>query len=763
MKQKKTKKALSTLVATVMALSCLPAAAFAAEDAAQVTFEADFASVQVDGKTVDAAAGQNVAFTVTPDAGRTLGNAYSTFEVAGVYANGSEIAAQNGVYTITDVTAPVGVRVAVNEVWSSKGSIYTIATAEELRAFSQEVSSGNDFSGELVRLTADIDLEGVDFYPIGDSTRDENTYFSGVFDGAGYSIYNLNVNRNVTASTFPYYLGEKYVQGGLFGSVSDAVITNVTVASGTVRCNQGNGVGGIVGFATNTDIINCVNYADIVAGGTTAYMGGIVGAASARDYGVYGCVNYGTIYSEPGYSGGYTEGHYGGITGFANQIACCANYGDITMNYGGAFEESATLSGYVGGIAGGTLSDLDRCYNAGDISAYAKSIGGIVGNTGWNTGSTNEFTISNCYNTGNLTYNGDGKLGSGHNYRMVGGIVAYSYTHFGNRYVENCYSTGALTLYDAKFKTIMHNAQTGEDKEPEFIDCVGNIVGYAYTPMDWVSMQPMPSDYDTTVTNCPEEMDGVTAADLGSAFVDRDSATPGLLWMTAGAQAAPETKRDAAVWGGVKGACEALETADDSVSASVYINEPLVLEAYTENLLHPDYRWYDANGEAITGENSASFFLKSADTPGTTTYSCRVNDSYEITYTVTTLTLTATVSASQTGTLSIADALDLTYSVATSDCVGGHTHALTSWYYSKDGVDYKNVSTDIGSSADFKVFGNLGEKVYFRCTASYYGSGKIKEGETYYCYCAVNGVESAECIKATVGADTITVEVLPRT
>ncbi|MEE1099057.1 MAG: hypothetical protein UHY58_03970, partial [Alistipes sp.] len=89
-----------------------------------------------------------------------------------------------------------------------------IATAEKLVAFAESVNAGNTYAGKKVVISKDIDLEGIEWTPIGTSTRN---MFAGEFDGKGHSIKNLSVKRV-----------ERY-GNGFFGNLSGkAVIKNIT-------------------------------------------------------------------------------------------------------------------------------------------------------------------------------------------------------------------------------------------------------------------------------------------------------------------------------------------------------------------------------------------------------------------------------------------------------------------------------------------------------------------------------------------------------
>ena len=69
----------------------------------------------------------------------------------------------------------------------------------------------NDLSGNY-HLTADINLSGTEWEPIGDSANP----FIGIFDGQGYAINNLYILASSNRNT-----------AGLFGQISSAEIKNV--------------------------------------------------------------------------------------------------------------------------------------------------------------------------------------------------------------------------------------------------------------------------------------------------------------------------------------------------------------------------------------------------------------------------------------------------------------------------------------------------------------------------------------------------------
>ena len=148
----------------------------------------------------------------------------------------------------------------------------TIASASDWATFCTNVNNGTTYSGQLVKLTADITT----------STRmDTNHTFSGVFDGGGHTL-------NITISGGSWNMAP-------FPVISGATIKNLTV-TGSVT-NTSNFTGGLVGQAmgNNNLIENCVVNTDVTGdwriGGV---VGQLTGSLTIKDV-VYG----GTITQTP--------------------------------------------------------------------------------------------------------------------------------------------------------------------------------------------------------------------------------------------------------------------------------------------------------------------------------------------------------------------------------------------------------------------------------------------------------------------------------
>ena len=141
---------------------------------------------------------------------------------------------------------------------------FEIGTADELAYLAKLVREATDiFTGKTITLTNDIDLsdytKGEGWEPIGVT----GNRFEGTFDGAGYVVRNLVINRN---SRFQ----------GLFGATRGNTIKNLGVID--VKINGGETeVGAIAGVGNNFE--NCFALGVVNASEVGVDSGGIVGAA----------------------------------------------------------------------------------------------------------------------------------------------------------------------------------------------------------------------------------------------------------------------------------------------------------------------------------------------------------------------------------------------------------------------------------------------------------------------------------------------------
>lgn len=230
----------------------------------------------------------------------------------------------------------------------TEGNPYLIENESQLAYLAQQVNGGQTFSGKYFKQTADLDLGGVQntdgswstaskkWVPIGNGTKN----FSGTYNGDCHVISNMYYNDNT----------KQYV--GLFGSINNGHLKNITLASGFIYgyqyssgiCGSAKGSseirycannatvygkmernGGVVAYIDgNTIVDNCINYGLVSA---FNFSGGVVGFCNTTNTTVSNNINVGQVFSMRCTSGclyGYNKG-FGGPTK--------NNYYDKQMNH----------------------------------------------------------------------------------------------------------------------------------------------------------------------------------------------------------------------------------------------------------------------------------------------------------------------------------------------------------------------------------------------------------------------------------------------
>jgi hypothetical protein len=321
------------------------------------------------------------------------------------------------------------------------------------RAELEAIASSNDNMTKNYHLTADIDLSGAQWFPLqsGSGTGIAQR-FGGIFDGQGFVIRNMTITRDISVTTS----GGSYF--GLFGQIRDsAVLKNIGLenvnidadfdvsSSSTlfigaftgnlnsfgsidncyvtgkisVSCNVQVSLGGIAGSSGNGSIIrNSYNTADITVSlaasretSSTARVGGIVGAGTSA-------------------SGNPTGVQQSFITGSHN-----------TGNISVSATNPTNATAYAGGIVGRASTThssypftVTDCYNTGNISAFSNAYrsyaGGINGHG---------IRAERCYNTGDIT-------ASAPSFAYAGGISAFHRTLAEINKVNNdCFNIGNIS------------------------------------------------------------------------------------------------------------------------------------------------------------------------------------------------------------------------------------------------------------------------------------------------------------------------------
>ncbi len=244
----------------------------------------------------------------------------------------------------------------------SETSPYEIRTAAQLKALSrlaamgmalEEGETAGDYRGCFFSLEADLDLDGLDWIPIGyGEEAGDSGGFEGTFLGNGHKISGFRLKRE-----FPFC--------GLFGLVQNGRIEDLRVEpSGTVAGADRAGL--LAGKAEDSVIYNCRTAGEIQGGKA---VGGIVGEAENAI--VEDCLASAVLNSEEG------DSAVGGIAGLAGDSVIV----DGEVSTGDNHTSRIRGKGIVGGIAG--VQKNSRIYNVrvtGTVGgAGTQTAGGITG------------------------------------------------------------------------------------------------------------------------------------------------------------------------------------------------------------------------------------------------------------------------------------------------------------------------------------------------------------------------------------------------
>ena len=273
---------------------------------------------------------------------------------------------------------------------------YTVTSAEGLKNIAKLVNEEWKL-GINITLTADIDLKGIDWTPIG---KDDNKAYTGTFDGNGKTITGLTVTGS-------------YKYAGLFGDIDEnGTVKNVVLEDVQITSDNSSGsVGGVAGDSWGT-IENC-SVSGSVSG--TTFAGGVVGSQWGGS--ITGCNSSATVKGET---------YVGGIAGETNSGASltgCYATGDVTV------ENDGTNNSHAGGVVG---------YNGGNTLTACYATGSVTGSgsgtvyTGGVTGSNDLGTLTACYHAKGTVKGSDGATGgvAGRNYKGLmpyGGIITACY------------------------------------------------------------------------------------------------------------------------------------------------------------------------------------------------------------------------------------------------------------------------------------------------------------------------------------------------
>lgn len=345
-----------------------------------------------------------------------LGGVYNTttFTVTATNSAGSDtfnvVMTVNQCATLLDPDNPADVTSVAPSLVSGYYEIDSLAKLNWLR-----LNSANWVDN--FRLMADIDMDCVQWAPIGTTT----TSFSGEFDGNGYKIQNLYVDKTATS-----YLG---LFGYISGKIYDLTIQNPTVIGSQY-------IAGLAGWVNNNGQLlgNTITGGYIIP--VSSYAGGLAG--NVRD-GVK--INRNSSSADVKGRNSYTgdknsiaQDYVGGLVGFLYRNSVVANSSSSGDVHGRQ---------YTGGLVGSVDNQYNRIiksYATGNVSGVVY-VGGITGKNGIDSLIANSYSSGDieCYqNAGAGTFTSTGGI-AGDNYGQIYNVYSSSYI-----LAHSCSSIGGI-------------------------------------------------------------------------------------------------------------------------------------------------------------------------------------------------------------------------------------------------------------------------------------------------------------------------------
>lgn len=328
---------------------------------------------------------------------------------------------------------------------------YSISSATELAQLAEMTNSGLISAGDTFVLANDIDLSdfstGEGWVPIGTIANK----FTGTFNGNGYTISNLTINRPDTTCQ------------GLFGDANNATLKNINIKNANITANIGGGIlmgaqrggstsnchtegvlvgkthsfGGIVGQFYG-EIKNCSSNVKIEGNSNLFYrVGGLIGHIAGGEAKVDSC------YAISNISG---TNDLGGLIGRLNNTATSVEIRNSYAKTEIINKNESTYSNFTGGFIGvisSSNTNITNCFAEGNIlvdsaSTNLSCLGGFLGGS---INSINNLNINNCHSNVGITYNGNAQI---YNIGGFSGQLCSTDNVIIN--INNCYSTGDLNL-----------------------------------------------------------------------------------------------------------------------------------------------------------------------------------------------------------------------------------------------------------------------------------------------------------------------------
>lgn len=396
--------------------------------------------------------------------------------------------------------------------WYSAGpSVYSVGTAQQLAGLAKLVNAGNTFAGKTIRLTANTDLSGKAWAPIGiwDNMVEENSRpFCGVFDGQGWTIDGMTVAITSAQSCVSAGLfGSLVVSGTSTGTVRNVVLTDLSVVAHSSGENAY--AAGVAAHGVKGIILNCVVAGTVTAttSNKTAYAGGVAGYIEAAF--ISNClvsITVNAVAREKTVNNPIINGKAGGVMGdmsAGSTIVDCTVTGLVS-----GLENGSSGSMSAGGVAGsGYAGTIRNCSFTGEVSAACVTAGGRM-EAGGIIGGNQNGVIRECDFSGGVT--ASSRFAS---VSCAGGIAGKNYYGF----VRNCMVTA--TVAAASRSHSYAGSVTGDDVSGSSWNCSASGTANAFSSGVGAGAHAglvASLDGGGTITNCLA---------LGAAFASSTGAT----------------------------------------------------------------------------------------------------------------------------------------------------------------------------------------------------------------------------------------------
>ncbi|MDR1328578.1 MAG: hypothetical protein LBK23_03150 [Oscillospiraceae bacterium] len=283
--------------------------------------------------------------------------------------------------------------------WHTGASPYTLSDAADMAGLAMLVNGGTAFDGEVIQLSADVDLGTHTWIPIGGGRAFDTVggvpsagaAFKGTFIGGGHAITGVQIQPQVFADG----LGAV----GLFGYVDGGLLADFSVGGAVTFTESVYAVAGAVGFITG-EIYHVTNNVTVAVNGANAtYTGGVAGIVSnpgrSAAFYVENSVNNAAITG---------RSRLGGLVGETRAVYTGGVIVDQSYNTGVITGNDSEGSAYVGGVVGYSMGYILNCYNTANVTVgieggrsriYAAGIAGLL-----NGASAPYAKLSDSYNTG---------------------------------------------------------------------------------------------------------------------------------------------------------------------------------------------------------------------------------------------------------------------------------------------------------------------------------------------------------------------------